>query len=440
MKNSQEQTELPNNFLAEQAILNLLVTNPLLINEVILDLKPESFYFEPHKLIYETILKIYESNNSINLTNIITYLQDKNRLDEIGGVQRIMTIIGGFENYSDLDNYIKQINDKYLRRLIIDIGKQIITWGYTTSEDLENILDKMEQSIFSLNQQNLSQKIYSAAEIMDDVYTEMKSKIKSKTSPGLISSFKDLDSIIQGFQKSDLIIIAGRPSMGKTAFSLNLGKNVVEKCKVPVVIFTLEMSRQQIIYRFISTASNINANRLRSGKMTSIEWKNLGTAMKKVSELPIFIDDNPNLTLVDIRSKLRNIFTGSTKGGLVIIDYLQLMKLSSKLDNRVQEISYLTRSLKILAKEFEIPIIVLSQLSRNVESRTNKRPMLSDLRESGSIEQDADIVIMLYREEYYNDKNSNEQVTELIVAKHRNGPTGTAKLLFKPSITTFTDI
>ena len=435
-------TSLPNNFLAEQAILNLLVTNPLLITEVILDLKPESFYFEPHKLIYETILEIYESNTPINLTNIITFLQDKNILDKIGGIQRISNIISGFENYSDLDNYIKQLNNKYLRRLIIDIGRQIVAWGYTTSEDLEVILEKIEQSVFSLNQQNLSQKIYSSAEIMDDIFSEMKSKIKKTISPGLISSFKDLDSIIQGFQKSDLIIIAGRPSMGKTAFSLNLGKNVVENYNVPLVIFTLEMSRQQIIYRFISTASNINSNRLKSGRMTLIEWKNLSISMKKISELPIFIDDNPNLTLTDIRSKLRQIFTGNVKSGLVIIDYLQLMQLSLKLDNRVQEISYLTRNLKVLAKEFQLPIVVLSQLSRNVESRTNKRPMLSDLRESGSIEQDADTVIMLYREEYYNDKdkNSDSQVTELIVAKHRNGPTGTAKLLFKPSVTSFTNL
>ena len=287
----------------------------------------------------------------------------------------------------------------------------------------------------------MSQKVYSAGDIMNDVFSEMKSKLKKTTSPlSLMTSFKDLDSIIQGFQKSDLIIIAGRPSMGKTAFSLNLGKNVVDTYKIPVVIFTLEMSRQQIIYRFISSDSNINANRLKSGKMTALEWKNLSNSMKKISELPIFIDDNPNLTLIDIRSKLRKIFNGKVKGGLVIIDYLQLMKLSSKLENRVQEISYLTRSLKILAKEFEIPIIVLSQLSRNVESRTNKRPMLSDLRESGSIEQDADTVIMLYREEYYSDKNSDAQVTELIVAKHRNGPTGTAKLLFKPSVTSFKNL
>lgn len=575
-------TPLPNNFLAEQAILNLLLTNPSLIKEALLDLKTESFYFEPHRLIYETICEIYEKNNVINVTVIITSLQDKNILKEIGGVQRIITILNGFENFSELDTYIKQVNDKYLRRVIVEIGKQIITWGYTTSEDLEIILDKMEQSIFSISQEKLSQKVYSAAEIMDDVFTEMKSKIKKNAPNGLNSSFKDLDSIIQGFQKSDLIIVAGRPSMGKTAFSLNLGKNIVEKYNVPLLIFSLEMSRQQIIYRFISTESNINANRLKSGKMTEIEWKNLSLSMKKISELPIFIDDNPNLTLIDIRLKLRKIFTKKINNGLVIIDYLQLMKLNSKLENRVQEISYITRNLKILAKEFNVPIIVLSQLSRNVESRTNKRPMLSDLRESGclaelrqrsyfdlsnnlmakekferkrkvkswnqktlvnenkfhfdfkgikptfliifnsgaklcltsnhrilsrngwirafqiqketeiyylhkieekdttkrdygyckvqeiiyqginqvydknilgfhnyltknivlhnSIEQDADIVIMLYREEYYSDNVSEEQITELIVAKHRNGPIGTAKLLFKPSVTSFVNL
>ena len=574
-------TPLPNNFLAEQAILNLLLTNPSLIKEALLDLKTESFYFEPHRLIYETICEIYEKNDVINITIIITSLQDKNILKEVGGIQRIITILNGFENFSELDTYIKQVNDKYLRRVIVEIGKQIITWGYTTSEDLEIILDKMEQSIFSLNQEKLSQKVYSASEIMDDVFTEMKSKIKKNTPNGLNSSFKDLDSIIQGFQKSDLIIIAGRPSMGKTAFSLNLGKNIVEKYNVPLLIFSLEMSRQQIIYRFISTESNINANRLKSGKMTEIEWKNLSLSMKKISELPIFIDDNPNLTLIDIRLRLRKIFTKNISNGLVIIDYLQLMKLNSKLENRVQEISYITRNLKILAKEFKVPIIVLSQLSRNVESRTNKRPMLSDLRESGclstlrqsssfnslkiffeikkpkqekklkswnqntlvnkskfdfafkgikptflitftnglklcltsnhkilsrtgwirafqikketeiyhlleikkdtkklnygyckvkqiiyqginqvydktilgfhnyliknivlhnSIEQDADIVIMLYREEYYSDNVSEDQVTELIVAKHRNGPIGTAKLLFKPSVTSFINL
>ena len=573
-----DQKPLPNNFLAEQAILNLLLTNSFLGNEALLNLKSETFYFRPHRLIYEAITDLYEKNSRTNITLIITALQDKNTLNEVGGLQRITTIISGFENLANLDMYIKAVNDKYLRRIIIETGRQIITWGHETSDDLENIIEKIETSIFSLNQENLSKKIYSAEEVMNEVFNEIKSKLKKSTITGLNTSFKDLDSIIQGFQKSDLIIVAGRPSMGKTAFSLNLGKNIVEKYNVPLLIFSLEMSRQQIIYRFISTDSNIKANRLKAAKMTELEWKNLDTSMKKISELPIYIDDNPNLTLTDIRLRLKKIFTKKTNNGLVIIDYLQLMKLSSKLENRVQEISYITRNLKILAKEFKIPFMVLSQLSRNVESRTNKRPMLSDLRESGclakvenqplinlfskktveypqestikswnkntlinekslqfdfkgvkptflitlsndieicltsnhrilskkgwirafqiqeeteiycliqtknkegigyqyskvkgivyqglkevydktipgfhnylaksvvlhnSIEQDADIVIMLYREEYYTDNVSEEQITEVIVAKHRNGPVGTAKLLFKSSVTSFVNL
>ena len=568
---------LPSNFLVEQAILNLLLTNASLAKEAILTLKSETFYFEPHRIIYETIIDIHEKNLGANVTLVITSLNDRNLLKKIGGIERILNIIAEFENFSDLDMYIKELNNKYLRRIIIETGKRIIAWGYETSEDLENILDKIENSLSSLNQEKLSQEAYSAEEIMNEVYYEIKSK-RQKTggmSVGLNSSFKDLDSIIQGFQKSDLIIVAGRPSMGKTAFSLNLGKNIVEKYSVPLLIFSLEMSRQQIMYRFISTDSNINASRLKSAKMSILDWENLNTSMSKISKLPIFIDDNPNLTLADIRLRLKKIFTKKTMNGLVIVDYLQLMKLSSKLENRVQEISYITRNLKVLAKEFQIPIMVLSQLSRNVESRTNKRPMLSDLRESGcianneefllknqnevvstklfkikswnqdvlvntkltkfdfkgvkptflitfkcdkticltsnhrilckdgwirasqiqknteiycllqttnkspfkynyfkiknityqgikevydktilgfhnylskdivlhnSIEQDADIVIMLYREEYYKDNISEEQITEIIVAKHRNGPIGTAKLLFKPSVTSFVNL
>jgi replicative DNA helicase len=557
---------LPNNFLAEQAILNILLTNPSLVKDILPELQPNSFYFEPHKIIYETILELAENNNSINLTSVLTKLQDKNCLRKIGGIEKIIAIINRFEDFSNVSDYIEQINEKYLRRLIIELGKQFITWGYTTSEKLENILDKMEHAVYSLSQQNVSQKVYSISEIIDEVFTEMKGKIKKQTTSGLKTTFKDLDSIIQGFQKSDLIIIAGRPSMGKTAFSLNLAKNIVETYHLPLIVFTLEMSRQQIIYRFLSTSSNINTNKLKSGKMSSSEWKTLSEAMRHIAELPIFIDDNPNLTLVEIRSKLRKIFGEKNKTGLIIIDYLQLMKLNFKLENRVQEISYITRNLKLLAKEFEIPIIVLSQLSRNVESRINKRPMLSDLRESGcigsfsnlkkndvtswnkshlvnnydfkfqlkgikptfqvylksfhslfltgnhkilskkgwiklsqirfsndfyslikekvstklftykyekvnyifyqgvknvydktipfyhnylisnlvlhnSIEQDADIVILLYREDYYSEKATpNSDVTEFIVAKHRNGPVGTAKLLFNPTTTSFTNL
>ena len=429
--------ELPNNFLAEQGILNILLTNPPFIKTAISLLKSSSFYFENHKIIYDTIIELNHENSSINLTTIITKLENKGSLKEIGGIEKIINIINRFENFSDLEDYIKLVNEKYLRRLLIELGKQIIIWGYTTSTDINDILDKTEQSIYNLTQQKFLQQMYTSAEIVDDVFNELKSKIKKDKPSSLLTQFKDLDSIIQGFEKSDLIIIAGRPSMGKTAFSLCLGKNIVTNYNIPLIIFSLEMSRQQIIYRFLSTYSKINTNRLKSGKMSFKEWQLLSNSMKSISILPIFIDDNPNLNLVEMKSKIRKTFIDKTKRGFIIIDYLQLIKLSIKIENRSQEISYITRSLKVLAKELEIPVIVLSQLSRSVETRINKRPMLSDLRESGSIEQDADIVIMLYREDYYKDNKNDEQITEFIVAKHRNGPIGTARLMFNPITTTF---
>ena len=375
---------LPNNFLMEQSILTILLTNPLLLKNISNLLKVNSFYFDNHKIIYQNLLQLIDSNQSINLTNLICKLQDNGLLQQIGGINYIQILLNKYENSIELENYVNQINEKYLRRLLIDLGKQIIKWGYTTSENLEKILEKIEFILLNINQENNQKKFYSAAEVIDDVFAEIKNKIKKNENSGFETTFKDLDSILQGFQKSDLIIIAGRPSMGKTAFALNLAKNIVSQYNIPLIIFSLEMSRQQIIYRFLATESNINSNRLKSGKMNEIEWHELSLAMKKISELPIYIDDNPNLTLMDIREKLKKILLNN-KNAIIIIDYLQLMKGNGKLENRVQEISSITRNLKILAKEFQIPIILLSQLSRNVESRINKRPMLSDLRESGCL-------------------------------------------------------
>lgn len=433
-------TPLPNNFLAEQSILNILLTNPLLIKTTIATLKVESFYFEPHKTIYSILCDLENKKMTITLTTVVTMLQDQALFNEIGGMERIISIVNRFENFSSLEHYIELVNEKYLRRLVIELGKQTIVWGYTTSSTLNDVLIKIEKSLFEVNEKNLSQKIYTASEVIDEVFLAMTAKIKNNENPGFLTSFKDLDSVIQGFQKSDLIIIAGRPSMGKTAFSLNMAKNIVSKYKIPLIIFSLEMSKQQIIYRFLSTTSQINSNRLKSGKMTSQEWKVLSSSMQEISELPIFIDDNPNLTINEIRSTLRQLLPGKNKEGFIIIDYLQLMKSNLELDNRTQEISSITRDLKILAKEFEIPIILLSQLSRNVENRVNKRPLLSDLRESGSIEQDADIVIMIYRDDYYGATPVPLSLTEFIVAKHRNGPIGTAKLYFNSATTSFSNI
>jgi len=548
------------NPIAERAILNILMTNGQnisLLKDNIPNIKLYSFYDESNRLIYQTICELCEKNLSVNLTSVLTNLLTKGILNKVGGVEKITTILNNFENSLNLAEYIRTVNDAYMRRLIINLANQYKIWGKDRSLNIDEILQKIEKSLFELGKEKISPKIQMAGEIIDEIYEDMRKK--KNLDSGFLTSYKDFDSIIQGFQKSDLIIIAGRPSMGKTAFSLNIGKNIVERYDIPLVIFTLEMSRQQILYRFISSESKVNSNRLKSGKMSLQEINDLAKTMEKISKMPIYIDDTPILNLLDIRTKLLKIFNEKTQNGIVIIDYLQLMTLNMKLENRVQEISYITRNLKLMAKEFNIPIILLSQLSRNVESRVNKRPMLSDLRESGcivvekkngleswnlekkikikntsfelkgikptylvifennvcieltsthkilsekgwikiseicketkiycliqkkaekkvekyqyntvkniiyqgiqtvydksipmhhnfllnniilhnSIEQDADVVIMLYREDYYNERNIRPQIIEFIVAKHRNGPTGTAKLFFDSITTTF---
>jgi replicative DNA helicase len=553
----------PTNPFAERAILNILITNgqdKSLLKESLPNIKIYSFYDESNKLIYQTICELFEKNLSVNLTSVLSDLSNKGTLKKVGGVEKIRSILNNFENSLNLAEYIRSVNDAYMRRLIINLANQYKIWGGDFSLNIDEILQKIEKSIFELSREKISPKIQMASEIVDEIYEDMRKK--KNLDFGLLTSYKDFDSIVQGFQKSDLIIIAGRPSMGKTAFSLNIGKNIVEKYDIPLVIFTLEMSRQQILYRFISSESKVNSNRLKSGKMSLQEINSLAKTMEKISKMPIYIDDTPILNLLDIRTKLLKIFNEKTQNGIVIIDYLQLMTLNTKLENRVQEISYITRNLKLMAKEFNIPILLLSQLSRNVESRVNKRPMLSDLRESGcivvekknnlkswnlekkikiqdnffelkgikptyvlifennvrieltsthkilsekgwikiseicketkiysliqkkvektekkyqynkvksivyqglqtvydkvipihhnfllnniilhnSIEQDADVVIMLYREDYYNDRNIRPQIIEFIVAKHRNGPTGTAKLFFDSTTTTFENI
>ena len=551
--------QLPNNLFAEEAVLNILLLNPFLLKNIFSNLKINAFYDLSHKIIYTAMLEVSEKNLTLNLTFLISCLQEQENFEKIGGIEKITRLLNKYENPLDLEDYLKILNEKYFRRILIEFGKEVVQLSLSSSESLEKILEKIDEKLYFLNQQKLFQKTYTAAEIVDEIFTEIKIKITKKEIVGFESCFKDLDSILQGFQKSDLIIIAGRPSMGKTAFALNLGKNIVEKYNVPLIVFTLEMSRQQIIYRFLSNESNISSTRLKSGKMTQLEWKQLSQSMQKISNLNLFIDDNASLTLTEIRASLKKVFQNKKEAGIIIIDYLQLMKTNLKFENRVQEISYLTRNLKIVAKEFEIPIFLLSQLSRGVESRVNKKPVLSDLRESGcvsnkkrafssltwnkesfytlpihsgfslkgkkpsylitlkndeqifltanhkvlsnkgwlrvselkqnskicilssfkndekniefceikeikyeqlnlvyddiipffhnffekkilihnSIEQDADIVLMIYREDYYNEKKVYPQTAEIIIAKHRNGSIGSAKLLFNPITTSF---
>lgn len=432
---------LPHNFLAEKIILNCLLINSEAIEITLRTLSVEAFYFKNHQEIYKAIIFMYKKKLSIDIFTLTTFLQDNGLLEIIGGIKVLIELINQIPNLVYLEEYIKLVKDKFIRRLLIKLGYEAINSGYITNIPLENILNDFENQLFNLTNEIKAQKLFSSAELLNTILLELKKKSLTPTLPGLPSGFYDLDTLTQGFQKSDLIIIAGRPSMGKTALCLNIALNVIKSSKLPVLIFSLEMSKEQIMYRLLAMETNISQMRLKSGKIYQNDWLKLNKIIKILSKLPFFIDDTPDLSIQDIRSKIKTLIFEQTQIGLIIIDYLQLMQSSKlKIENRVQELSVITRSLKNIAREFNIPIIALSQLSRNVENRIDKRPILSDLRESGSIEQDADLVLMLYRTKYYNSNQINEQtsyLTELIIAKHRNGPIGSIKLKFDEKRTKF---
>ena len=362
-------------------------------------------------------------------------------LNKIGGTKVLLELINQIPNLVYLEEYIQLIQDKFLRRSLINLGYEAINSAYITNIPLEKILDDFEKKSFKLTNELVESKKLTTAELFLTVFLELKEKALKRELPGLKSGFHDLDSLTQGFQKSDLIILAGRPSMGKTAFVLNITENVLKKYKVPIIFFSLEMSKEQLIYRLLSNDTGISQTRLKTGNLYKEDWYKLKRSIQNYSRLPFFIDDQANLTILNIRSKIKNILFEQNKIGLVIIDYLQLLLNSQlKSENRVQELSQITRALKNIGKEFQIPIIALSQLSRNVENRINKRPILSDLRDSGSIEQDADLVLMLYRENYYKPTIKKKKTTtsaELILAKHRNGPLGIVELAFQNDPITF---
>jgi len=425
---------LPHNFLAEKMILSCLIANSETIEMTLQTLPINAFYFKNHQEIYKVLIHMYENQIPIDTLTLTTFLQDKGMLETIGGLKVVIDLITQVPNLIYLEEYIRLVKDKFIRRSLIKLGYQAINSGHVTNIPLETILNDFENKLFNLTNEIKPQKVFSSAELLNDIFFELKEKSLNSTSSGLSSGFYDLDSLTQGFQNSDLIIIAGRPSMGKTALSLNIALNIIKNSNLPILFFSLEMSKKQIMYRLLAMEADISQMRLRSGKLYQNDWFKLNKIIKIVSKLPFFIDDTSDLCIQDIKSRLKTILFEQNKIGLIIIDYLQLMQNSkSRTENRVQELSQITRSLKIIAREFNIPIIALSQLSRNVENRIDKKPILSDLRESGSLEQDADLVLMLYRNLENNSKdliNQKSQLIELIIAKQRNGPVGTIKLKF----------
>jgi len=429
---------LPHNFLAEKMILNCLLINPEAIEITLKNLPIDAFYFKNHQEIYKAIMFMYENMIPIDILTLITFLQDNGLIRKIGGVKVLIELISEIPNLVYLEKYLSLVKDKFIRRSLIKLGYEVINSGYITNVSLENLLKNFETKLFDLTTEVKTQNLFNSAELLNTIFLELKEKSLNPKLFGLPSGFYDLDSLTQGFQKSDLIIIAGRPSMGKTALGLTIALNVLKDLKLPVLCFSLEMSKEQIMYRLLSMETNISQTRLRSGRLYQDDWIKLNKVIKVMSKLPFFVDDTSDLSVQDIRSQIKTIIFEQGKIGLIIIDYIQLMQNSKlKNENRVQELSRITRSLKNIAKEFNIPIIALSQLSRNVENRLDKKPVLSDLRESGSIEQDADLVLLIYKNQSSNQNFRQFQMLELIIAKQRNGPIGTVQLKFHNQRTKF---
>lgn len=432
---------LPHNFLAEKMILSCIVSNSETIQLTRQNLVIDAFYFKNHQELYKAFLRMNDMKIPIDIVTVTGFLQDNGLLQKIGGIKVLLDLGTQVPTFYYLNEYIRIVKEKYLKRCLIRFGYRIIDLGYVTNNPLETILMKIEKELFELTNEIRVKTTVNTAEVLNDLFSELKEKFLNPQLPGLASGFTELDTLTQGFQKSDLIIIAGRPSMGKTALSLNIALNCIKISRLPVLFCSLEMSKEQILYRLLSSETGINQTKLRSGKLTQNDWIKLTKMMRIIAKLPFFIDDTSNLSIQEIRSKIKTIVLEQTQLGLIVVDYLQLMQsLDFKQGNRVQELSQITRYLKSLAREFNVPIIALSQLSRNVDNRVDKRPILSDLRESGSIEQDADVVLMLYRSNQTQTQDNRLLVTELILAKQRNGPTGTINLKFNATQIKFSEL
>lgn len=432
----------PQSIEAEEAVLGALLVNPNSITRIVETLRPQHFYKPAHREIFEAILELFNKNEPVDIVTVSEHLRDKDKLDKVGGRSYINDLALAVVTTANIEYYAKIIADKSLLRELINAGSEIASLAYEEDGTTENTLDKAEKIIFDIAQQKPSSDLVPIKDLVLTSYEQIEYRYNNKNEIlGVPTGFYDLDNMTSGFQKSDLIILAARPSMGKTAFCLNIAQNTAVKHKNPVAIFSLEMSKEQLAQRMLCSQAELDSNRLRTGHMQSEDWGKLTSAMGELSEAPIFIDDTPAVNVLDIRAKCRRLCMEHGHLGLVIIDYLQLMegigKSRGSLD-RVQEISGISRGLKSLARELKVPIIALSQLSRAVESRQIKKPMLSDLRESGSIEQDADIVMFIYRDEYYNPENvESKGKAEIIVAKQRNGPVGSVDLIFQSNITKF---
>jgi len=428
MADKNKTRQSPYSLSAEKAVLGCLLINKDAIHKTIHSLSINAFYDEAHKIIYKAICNMFEDGQIVDSVTITDYLKKNKNLKQVGDSYYISGLIEDAPSSENVDYYSDIVKQKYTLRTIINTAIEMSTEAYNEEHDPIEILDQAEKKIFELSKETERGEFVSINPILEEVLKEWGTKTDSGLF-GIPSGFIDLDEKLSGFQKSDLIILAGRPSMGKTALCLSIARNVAVDYNKKVGIFSLEMSKKQLGERLISSESRINSHKIKTSQLPKGDWRKLSTAADSLSKSKIFIDDSPGLNVMELRAKARQL-KAEKKIDLLIVDYIQLLNSGTRAENRQQEMSYISRSLKALAKELDIPVICLSQLSRAVENRTNHRPIMSDLRESGAIEQDADVVLFIYRQFVYTESEEDKNIGEIIIAKHRNGPTGTAKVTF----------
>ncbi len=427
----------PHNMEAEKAVLGSILINPVSMNRVVDILGPDFFYAPSNRLIYEAMFNLYNQNKPLDAISISDYFLSKNQMQDIGGSEYLSDLMSDTILSSNIEYYANIIKENALKRKLITAGSSIIEETFRNPEAQES-LEFAEKMIFDISQQKTSQDIEPLTNVLLETVEKIEYRCNNKGSyTGVPSGYHDLDNMTAGFQNSDFIVLAARPSMGKTAFALNIAQNIAIRQNVPVIIFSLEMSKVQLAQRVVCAEAEIDAQRVRMGDLQINEWEKMGAKLNDLHAAPLYIDDTAGVSVSDIRAKCRRFKMKNPNLGLILIDYLQLIEDRSSND-RNQQISSISRGLKSLARELDVPIIALSQLSRKVEDRTDKRPMLSDLRESGAIEQDADVVMFIFREEYYDKENPElKNKAQIIIAKQRNGPTGSFELIFQGSTTKF---
>ena len=433
---------MPHNIEAEQSVLGSMFLSKYALQKAVESLSKEVFYLDSHAKIFEVIADLSEKGSSIDLTTVTAELDNRKQLKQVGDVSYVAEVVNSVPSAANIDEYIKIVEEKAILRRLINEATDIVSDGYNSTDHVNDILDNAEKKILNVVKTRKGTEFRTIQDVLFKTQADLEKLAQTKNEiTGIATGFYDLDKITSGLHPNELIIIAARPAMGKTAFAVNLATNIAVQSKKTVALFNMEMSAEQLAMRMLSSIGQIDAYKLRNGRLEHNDWKRVNEAISRLADTKLFIDDTPGMTISEIRAKCRRLASSEGGLGIVIIDYLQLISGSAKYaGNRQQEVSEISRSLKTLAMELEIPVVALAQLSRTVEGREDKRPLLSDLRESGSIEQDADIVAFLYRDDYYTkqitiDENTSE--SEFIIAKHRSGPTATIDLVFKRNTSTF---